>query len=111
MDEWTMDRYAVSNSYHAKKTANFIEECKNNKLGFTYPILLNDECKKAWELRKAALGILSNQKGDFQPTNLIEDCAVSPEDLPDYIDELEILLKNINFNILLLLMQELASCT
>jgi FAD/FMN-containing dehydrogenase/Fe-S oxidoreductase len=77
----------------AEKTTNFIEECKNNKLGFTYPILLNDDCKKAWELRKAALGILSNQKGDTVPANLIEDCAVAPEDLPDYIEEIENLLK------------------
>lgn len=76
-----------------KKTAQFIEELHRENLGFAYPILLNAECTKAWDLRKAALGILSNQKGDFQPTNLIEDCAVSPEDLPDYIDELEILLK------------------
>jgi FAD/FMN-containing dehydrogenase/Fe-S oxidoreductase len=85
--------FAETTELLQKKTTQFIEELKKDNLGFAYPILLNDDCTKAWDLRKAALGILSNQKGDFQPTNLIEDCAVSPEDLPDYIDELEILLK------------------
>jgi FAD/FMN-containing dehydrogenase/Fe-S oxidoreductase len=76
-----------------QKTDAFIADLQNQNLGFTYPILYNEETNKAWELRKAVLGILSNQKGDFQPTNLIEDCAVSPEDLPNYIDEVEALLK------------------
>lgn len=85
--------FAETSELLEKKTTQFIEELKKENLGFAYPILHNADCTKAWDLRKAALGILSNQKGDFQPTNLIEDCAVSPEDLPDYIDELEILLK------------------
>ncbi len=81
-----------------QKTSKFIEDVKNANLGYSYPILLNDDCTKAWDLRKAALGILSNQIGDLQPTNLIEDCAVSPEDLPDYIDDVEVLLKNHNIS-------------
>jgi Fe-S oxidoreductase len=35
-----------------------------------------------------------NVPGDEQPVNLIEDCAVSPEDLPDYIEELETLARD-----------------
>ncbi|WP_435354292.1 FAD-binding and (Fe-S)-binding domain-containing protein [Emticicia sp. SJ17W-69] len=85
--------FAETSEVLEKKTTQFIEALKKENLGFAYPILRNADCTKAWDLRKAALGILSNQKGDFQPTNLIEDCAVSPEDLPDYIDDLEILLK------------------
>ncbi len=77
----------------AEKTKNFIENCKNDGLGYTFPILINDECKKAWEMRKAVLGVLSNQKGDTVPANLIEDAAVAPEDLPNYIDEIEDLLQ------------------
>ncbi len=74
------------------KTTDFIENCIKDKLGFTYPILRNDECKMAWEMRKAVLGILFNQKGDTIPTNLIEDYAVAPKDLPDFIDEIIALL-------------------
>lgn len=76
-----------------EKTTNFIKDCRQKQLGFTFPILINDDCKKAWEMRKSVLGILFNQKGDTIPTNLIEDAAVAPEDLPDYVDEIEILLK------------------
>ena len=77
-------------------TTAFIEDLKKENLGYAYPILYNEDTKKAWELRKAALGILSNQKGDELPVNLIEDCAVAPEDLPDYIDEIEELLQKHN---------------
>jgi FAD/FMN-containing dehydrogenase/Fe-S oxidoreductase len=74
-------------------TDGFIADLQKQNLGYAFPILRNDDCIKAWDLRKGALGLLSNQKGDFQPTNLIEDCAVSPEDLPDYIQEVELLLQ------------------
>lgn len=72
----------------------FVKELKSLDLGYAYPILYNADTINAWELRKGALGLLSNRKGDEQPTNLIEDCAVLPEDLPDYIDEIEALLKS-----------------
>ncbi len=75
------------------KVQAFINHCKNEGLGYSFPVLLNQETSKAWELRKAALSILSNQKGDLVPTNLIEDCAVLPKDLPNYIDEIEALLQ------------------
>ena len=61
-------------------------------IGYAYPVLTGDETKSAWDLRKAGLGLLRNLKGDAQPVNLIEDCAVAVEDLPAYIGELESLL-------------------
>ena len=70
-----------------------ISELEEAKLGYHYPILLGKDTEKAWELRKAGLGLLRNLKGDTQPVNLIEDCAVAVEDLPDYIQELELLLQ------------------
>ncbi len=85
--------YAENAEKLSEITDAFIEDLKSKNLGFAYPILHNEASNSAWELRKGVLGLLSNQKGDFQPTNLIEDCAVTPEDLPDYIDEMEALLK------------------
>lgn len=67
-------------------------DLKLAKLGFAYPILKNAETNAAWEIRKAGLGLLRNLRGNAQPVNLIEDCAVAPEDLPDYISDLEVLL-------------------
>jgi FAD/FMN-containing dehydrogenase/Fe-S oxidoreductase len=64
--------------------------------GYAYPVLTGDETKRAWDLRKAGLGLLRNIKGDAQPVNLIEDCAVAVEDLPAYIGDLESLLARHN---------------
>ncbi len=75
------------------KANAFIEELKLKSLGYAYPLLLGSDCLKAWDLRKAGLGLLRNEPGDTQPVNLIEDCAVDVEDLPAYIDDVEALLK------------------
>jgi FAD/FMN-containing dehydrogenase/Fe-S oxidoreductase len=75
------------------KANAFIEAIKQQSLGYAYPVLHGAETNKAWDLRKAGLGLLRNEPGDTQPVNLIEDCAVDAEDLPHYIDEVEALLK------------------
>jgi FAD/FMN-containing dehydrogenase/Fe-S oxidoreductase len=79
-----------------QKTNNLIKTLKEKNLGYAHPILLGDDSKKAWEVRKGGLGLLRNLKGDTQCVNLIEDCAVDPQDLPAYINDLEILLKKHN---------------
>lgn len=76
-----------------EKAGKLIAELQENNLGYAYPILLRDDAKKAWDVRKGGLGLLRNLPGDTQPVNLIEDCAVAVEDLPAYIAELEVLLK------------------
>lgn len=85
--------------YHHDKSrldehvAQFIHALQHQQLGFAYPVLYNEQTGKAWELRKGALGLLWNLNANDQPVNLIEDCAVAPEDLPDYIEEVEQLLR------------------
>ena len=69
-----------------------IAALQQNKLGYSYPVLYNADTKFAWDVRKAGLGLLRNLKGDAQPVNLIEDCAVSTNDLPHYVEELQVLL-------------------
>ncbi len=76
-----------------QKAENLINTLKEKGLGYAYPILLGDDSKKAWEVRKGGLGLLRNLEGDTQCVNLIEDCAVDPQDLPSYIEDLEVLLK------------------
>jgi FAD/FMN-containing dehydrogenase/Fe-S oxidoreductase len=70
-----------------------ITDLRSEKLGYAYPLLFGDEATKAWDIRKAGLGLIRNLPGDTQPVNLIEDCAVAVEDLPDYIEDLEKLLE------------------
>lgn len=73
--------------------ATLVSELMLNELGYAYPLLFGDESKKAWDVRKAGLGLIRNLPGDVQPVNLIEDCAVAVEDLPNYIEDLGEVLK------------------
>ncbi|HEY6956709.1 MAG TPA: FAD-linked oxidase C-terminal domain-containing protein [Flavisolibacter sp.] len=79
-----------------RKAHKFIAALKEKELGYAYPVLYGIDTDRAWDLRKAGLGLLRNEPGDVQPVNLIEDCAVDAEDLPSYIDELEALLHKHN---------------
>ena len=63
-------------------------------LGYAYPLVIGPEqTNLVWDVRKAGLGLIRNLPGDKQPVNLIEDCAVSPEDLPAYVADVQQLLK------------------
>jgi FAD/FMN-containing dehydrogenase/Fe-S oxidoreductase len=77
---------------HAKANA-LIQELQQEGLGYAWPLLLGHDTTRAWDLRKAGLGLLRNEPGEAQPVNLIEDCAVDVEDLPNYIAEVEALLQ------------------
>ena len=78
------------------KIQQLITDLKQTGYGYAFPVLHNDQSKYAWEVRKAGLGLLRNLRGDFQPVNLIEDCAVSPEELPEYIHDLQLILDKYN---------------
>lgn len=78
------------------KTAGLIADLKLAGLGYAYPVVYGQQTKLAWDVRKAGLGLIRNLPGDNQPVNLIEDCAVAPEDLPAYIGELKQILDKYN---------------
>lgn len=79
-----------------EKTNALIAELKDKNLGYAYPVIKGEKTKLAWDIRKAGLGLIRNMPGDSQPVNLIEDCAVSPEDLPYYIEDLQKILTQYN---------------
>jgi FAD/FMN-containing dehydrogenase/Fe-S oxidoreductase len=54
-------------------------------MGYHFPLLFDADIRKVWSLRKAGLGLLSNVPGDAKPVPVIEDTAVRPEYLPDYL--------------------------
>lgn len=62
-------------------------------LGYAYPFITGSHTSLVWDVRKAGLGLIRNLPGDTQPVNLIEDCAVSPEDLPAYVIGVEEILR------------------
>ena len=62
-------------------------------LGYAFPFITGaSQTNLVWDVRKAGLGLIRNLPGDEQPVNLIEDCAVSPEDLPAYVADVQQLL-------------------
>ncbi len=89
MVEFTDDNLAALQ----QKTAALIAALRKQGLGYAHPVIYGADTKKVWDVRKAGLGLIRNIIGDAQPVNLIEDCAVAVEDLPDYIAELETLLQ------------------
>ncbi|MFA8341977.1 MAG: FAD-binding and (Fe-S)-binding domain-containing protein [Rhodothermaceae bacterium] len=72
------------------------EEIKTAGLGYHFPVLFGADIGKVWNLRKAGLGLLSNIPGDKKPVAVIEDTAVNPQVLPDYMAEFKEVLKEYN---------------
>lgn len=66
--------------------------------GYHFPLILGDDISRVWSLRKAGVGLLSNITGDAKPVAVIEDTAINPEFLPDYIKELEGVLNKHNLS-------------
>lgn len=54
------------------------------------------EQANVWNVRRAGLGLLMGVKGDSKPVAFVEDAAVPPERLPDYIAEFGELMQSLN---------------
>ncbi len=76
-----------------EKAAKLIADFKSKKMGYHYPLVWGDDIPKVWTLRKAGLGLLSNISGDRKPVPVVEDTAVNPKVLPEFIDEFDAMLK------------------
>ena len=57
-----------------------------------------NEISKVWSLRKAGLGLLTGMKGDAKPIGVIEDTAVAPEKLPDYMADFAQMLEDLGLS-------------
>ena len=83
--EWFANDIETINKHAAELEA----ELKTKSMGYAYPMVYGADISKVWELRKAGLGVLTNMPGDAKPVPVIEDTAVRPADLPDYMDDFE----------------------
>ncbi|MBA4405917.1 FAD-binding oxidoreductase [bacterium] len=82
-----------------KKIAEELEkDLKSEGYGYHYPLLLNNEANKVWGIRKAGLGLLGNIPGDKRTEQFVEDTCVRPVDLPDFMNELQKILKENNLD-------------
>ena len=82
--------FAESDMEKIREKANALEEAlKESGYGYAFPLITGTDIGKVWELRKAGLGVLNNMPGDAKPVPVIEDTAVHPALLPDYIEEFD----------------------
>ena len=59
---------------------------KSRNLGYNFLKLIRPEDQeKVWDVRKAGLGLMMNVPGDAKPLPFVEDTAVAPEHLPDFV--------------------------
>jgi FAD/FMN-containing dehydrogenase/Fe-S oxidoreductase len=73
------------------------ELMKAEGLGYGFHRATNaEEQNNVWNVRKAGLGLLMGIVGDAKPVAFVEDAAVSPELLPDYIEEFERIVRSHN---------------
>ncbi len=69
-----------------KEIHSTIEKDKNGRIG--YAIAHGKEnINKIWAMRKRAVGLLGNAQGEARPIPFVEDTAVPPEKLADFILE------------------------
>ncbi|MGE5393603.1 MAG: FAD-binding and (Fe-S)-binding domain-containing protein [Candidatus Saccharibacteria bacterium] len=83
--------FSSDNEEEIQQKARMLEEdLLKHGYGYHFPLFTDKESiKKIWELRKAGLGVLSNIPGEKRSVTVIEDTAVAPDYLPDYIREFE----------------------
>ena len=80
-----------------KKTNNLVASlkskkvCQNIKHAFTAQSQAD-----VWEVRKAGLGLLMSKRSDYKPIPCIEDVSVPVQKLPDYIRDINNLLKRLD---------------
>jgi FAD/FMN-containing dehydrogenase/Fe-S oxidoreductase len=73
-----------------EKARKLEDDMRNAGYGYYFPFYNDKESiKRIWELRKAGLGLLSNIPGEKRNVTVIEDTAIAPDYLPDYIKEFD----------------------
>ena len=81
-----------------EQSNKLISDLKNSNFGYYYPELTGRDIEKAFNLRKAGLGLLGNIVGDKKAVACIEDTAVEVKDLPNYIGEFSDMMDKHNQN-------------
>ncbi|MGC8804180.1 MAG: FAD-binding and (Fe-S)-binding domain-containing protein, partial [Bacteroidales bacterium] len=76
------------------KSDGLTQKLRQENIGYAYPLYFKPEISRIWELRRAALGLLTNIPGDAKPVSLVEDNAVPVLYLQQYIAEFKALLKH-----------------
>jgi len=92
--------FARETQEEIRAVARYMEHAMRGKdLGYHFPVIFGqNDISRVWDLRRSALGLLSNMPGDAKPITVIEDTAVSPDLLPEYIADVKELLNSHNLS-------------
>jgi len=82
-----MVEYAGETEKEVREQVDKLEEVrKREKIGYAATLAFKpEEVKSIWGVRKAGLGLLLGTKGDKKPIAFVEDAAVAPAKLPEFI--------------------------
>lgn len=86
-DSLLMVEYAGESEDEVKEQVYKLEELRRReKIGYAATLAFKpEEVKAIWGVRKAGLGLLLGMKGDKKPIAFVEDTAVAPAKLPEFI--------------------------
>jgi len=86
-DSLLIVEYAGETEEEVKAQVFKLEELrKREKIGYASTLAFKpEEVKTIWGVRKAGLGLLLGTKGDKKPIAFVEDTAVEPAKLPEFI--------------------------
>jgi len=86
-DSLLMVEYAGGSEDEVKDRIYKLEELRvREKIGYAATLAFKpEEVKAIWGVRKAGLGLLLGTKGDKKPIAFVEDTAVEPAKLPEFI--------------------------
>ncbi|MBO4600317.1 MAG: FAD-binding protein [Bacteroidales bacterium] len=74
------------------------QELLDQHLAYHCSRVFGNDINRVWALRKAGLGVLTGVKGDDKPIGVIEDTAVAPERLPQYLEEFQQLMERLDMS-------------
>ncbi|MBM2803715.1 MAG: glpC, partial [Deltaproteobacteria bacterium] len=82
-----MVEYAGETEEEVRSQVHKLEEVrKRQNIGYAATLAFKpEEVKAIWGVRKAGLGLLLGTKGDKKPIAFVEDAAVEPSKLPEFI--------------------------
>ncbi len=70
----------------ARRLHDLVADLQAQSIGYAWPIVVEPERQAdIWDVRKAGTGLLMSRPGDTQPYDFVDDCAVDPARLHDYI--------------------------
>ncbi len=74
------------------------QELLQSKLAYHCSRVYGNDIDKVWALRKAGLGVLTGIRGSSKPVGVVEDTAVAPQRLPEYLADFDKMLQSLSLS-------------